>query len=118
MLPARPLKTESSQVSNPASESAQESTDPRADKARKWMWLVLATLVAMQSYFVLELLAALLLFTFGFVVLGAIALAVYGFRKASGRGLAWTQRVGAAVLAIAEEVSRKLLRRPRSEPAR
>jgi hypothetical protein len=82
------------------------------------MWMLLAALVAVQMYFVRELLAALLLFTVGFAVLGALVLAVYGLRKAGGRSLAGTRRVRVAVLALAEDLSRKLHRRPRSEPAR
>ena len=39
------------------------------DSARKWMWIFLVALVALQIYFVRELLAALFLFTVGFAVL-------------------------------------------------
>ncbi len=117
-MPPRPLKAERSHASNSVPKSTQPECGPHADKARKWMWLLLAVLVASQMYFVQELLAALFLFTLGFVVLGLLALAVYGLRKVGGRGLAWTQRVRVAALAMTEEVSRKLLRRPRSEPAR
>ena len=118
MLPARTPDFDLSRTPTSVSKADHSATDPRAEKARKWMWLLLAVLVASQMYFVQELLAALFLFTLGFVVLGLLALAVYGLRKVGGRGLAWTQRVRVAALAMTEEVSRKLLRRPRSEPAR
>ena len=117
MLPARPQDSELSRTSTSASNSAQPATDPHADKARKWMWMLLAALVAVQLYFVQELLAALLLFTLGFAVLGALVLAVYGLRKAGGRSLTFWRRVRVSVLTLAEDLSRKLLRRPRSEPA-
>jgi hypothetical protein len=43
------------------------------DKSRKWMWLFLGVIGAMQLYFVRELLAAFALFALGF---GAIALLI------------------------------------------
>jgi len=43
------------------------------DKSRKWMWWFLAVVVALQLYFVRELLAAFALFAIGFA---AIALAL------------------------------------------
>ena len=117
MSPAQPQRTQPPQVLNAVSESAQDGAGPQADKARKWMWMLLAALVAMQMYFVQELLAALVLFTFGFLVLVGAVVAVIGLRKVSGRGLAWSQRIRVVAMAIGEDVSRKLLRRPRSEPA-
>jgi len=44
---------------NPANSEPQ-------DHSRKWMWCFLATLLALQLYFVRELLAALFLFALGF----------------------------------------------------
>jgi hypothetical protein len=87
-------------------------------KARKWVWVALAVFVALQIYFVQEMLAALMLFTGLFVVCGVIALGVYLVDKASrwGLGMAGTQAKKALV--AAEEISKKQLRRPRSEPAR
>jgi type IV secretory pathway TrbD component len=88
------------------------------------MWTFLAALVALQIYFVRELLAALLLFAIGFVILGGIALVVYLVNQAGQHSLAWveprtrfvteTARRGWVAL---EELSKKPFRRPRSEPA-
>ena len=41
-----------------------------SDKSRKWMWWFLAVGVALQMYFVRELLAAFALFAAGFAVIG------------------------------------------------
>lgn len=86
-------------------------------KARKWLWVALGVFVALQVYFVQEMLAALALFTGLFVVCGVIALGFYLIDKASrwGLGMAGTQAKKALV--AAEEISKKQLRRPRSEPA-
>ena len=46
------------------------------DGARKWMWRFLAALVAVQLYFVRELLAALFLFAAAFAVLAVVALVI------------------------------------------
>ncbi|HLE36837.1 MAG TPA: hypothetical protein VI699_06795 [Candidatus Acidoferrales bacterium] len=118
MLPARTPNSDLSRTSTSVSKAGHSATDPRADKARKWMWMLLAAIAAVQIYFVQELLAALLLFTLGFAVLGALAVAVFGLEKASRWTLAMWRRVRVAVLALAEDLSRKLHRRPRSEPAR
>ena len=118
MLPARTPDSDLSCTSTSVSKADHSATDPRADKARKWMWMLLAALVAVQMYFVQELLAALLLFTLGFAVLGALAVAVFGLEKAGRWSLAMWRRVRVAVLVLAEDLSKKLLRRPRSEPAR
>jgi hypothetical protein len=44
------------------------------DNSRKWMWLFLGVVVALQLYFVRELLAVFALFVFGF---GAILFAIF-----------------------------------------
>ena len=46
-------------------------------KARKWMVLGLATFIALQIYFVQEMLAALILFTGVFAIVGVVALVLY-----------------------------------------
>ena len=118
MLPARTPDSDLSRTPTSVSKADHSATDPRADKARKWMWLLLAVLVASQMYFVQELLAALLLFTLGFAVLGGLAAAVFGLEKAGRWTLPVWRRVRVAALTLAEGLSKKLLRRPRSEPAR
>jgi hypothetical protein len=94
-------------------------------KARKWMWAALLIFVALQVYFVQEMLAALILFTVIFAIFAAIALALYLADRAGQWSLGWasehtspawqwTRRAWHAV----EAVSKKQIRRLRSEPAR
>ncbi|HXC33476.1 MAG TPA: hypothetical protein VNZ56_13435 [Verrucomicrobiae bacterium] len=87
-------------------------------KARKWMWVALGVFVALQIYFVQEMLAALMLFTGLFVVCGVIALGLYLIDKASRWGIGMAGSQAKKALVVAEEISKKQLRRPRSEPAR
>jgi hypothetical protein len=86
-------------------------------KARKWMWFALGTLVALQIYFVQEMLAALMLFTGIFVICALAALALYLIDRASRWGLTLAGTQAKRALTAAEEISKKQLRRPRSEPA-
>jgi hypothetical protein len=86
-------------------------------KARKWLWIALGAFVALQIYFVRELLVAFILFTGIFVICAIVALVLYLVDRASrwGLGLAGLQAKRAFV--AAEEISKKQLRRPRSETA-
>jgi uncharacterized membrane protein YesL len=93
-------------------------------KARKWMWAALAAFLALQIYFVQEMLAALILFTGVFVVVALIAFVMYLVDQASKWSLEWVgQHVGPAIQLLrrgwtfAEELSKKPFRRPRSETA-
>lgn len=81
------------------------------------MWVALAVFVALQIYFVQEMLAALMLFTGIFVVCAVIALSLYLIDKASRWGLGLAGHQAKRALVAAEEISKKQLRRPRSEPA-
>jgi uncharacterized membrane protein YciS (DUF1049 family) len=47
------------------------------DKARKWMWVFLAALVALQTYFVWELLAVFALFAVGFAAIASVVGSLY-----------------------------------------
>lgn len=92
---------------------------------KKWLWLLVCLVLALQVYLVRELLAALLVFTVLFAMVGAIALLYFVAREASHRGFAWLQphlRTAAVVtrrgFSAVEEISKKPFRRPRSEPAR
>ncbi len=94
------------------------------DDARKWMWVFLAALVALQLYFVRELLAALFLFTLGFALLAGLALVFFLVDQARQLSLAWAEprtRVVAGLarrgLVLLEDLSKRPFRRPRSEPA-
>jgi hypothetical protein len=93
-------------------------------KARKWMWAGLAAFVALQVYFVQEMLAALMLFTGVFVIFAIVALAIYLLDRAGQWSLGWAgERVRPAILlarrglTLAEDLSKKPFRRPRSETA-
>jgi hypothetical protein len=93
-------------------------------KARKWLWISLAALAALQVYFVQELMAALFLFSVGFVLIAIAALIIYLFDRAGQRTMDWAEpqtlraaRVARRALARAEEVRRKQLHRQRSETA-
>ncbi len=99
-------------------------TPVNQDQARKWMWIFLAALVALQIYFVRELLAALFLFTLGFGALAGVALVFFLFERAGERSLAWveprTRTVGVLArrgLGLLEDLSKRSFRRPRSELA-
>jgi hypothetical protein len=97
----------------------------RKDKSRKWMWWFLGTLVAMQLYFVRELLAAFALFALGFAVIGSLFAGLYLLQKAwqvavvrvadSKHPIVDAARRG--VYAV-EDFARRPLRRPGSAAAR
>ncbi len=94
------------------------------DRLKKCLWVFLGALLALQIYFVRELLAALLLFTVAFVVLAGLALVFYLVQQAGQLSLAWVEpRTRSMVpklrsaLALLEDLSKKPFRRPRSQPA-
>jgi hypothetical protein len=86
-------------------------------KARKWLWIGLGVFAALQIYFVRELLAALILFTGLFIVCAIIALILYLVDRASRWGLSLAGVQAKRAITAAEEISKKPLRRPRSETA-
>ncbi len=93
-------------------------------KARKWMWVGLAAFVALQIYFVQEMLAALILFTGGFVILAIVALVIYLVDRAGQWSIGWAgeqarpaMQLARRGLTLAEDLSKKPFRRPRSETA-
>ena len=87
-------------------------------KARKWLWVALGGLVAIQLYFVQELLAALILFTGIFIVGAIIALVLYLIDRAGRWSADVAEQQAKRAVVVVEEFSKKQLRRPRSEPAR
>ena len=94
-------------------------------KARKWMWMGLLALVALQIYFVQEMLAALILFAGVFTILATIALALYLIDRAGQWSLEWAGQHARPVLPLARrgwalvgDLSKKPFRHPRSEPVR
>lgn len=94
------------------------------DNGRKWMWLFLGALAATQLYFVRELLAAFALFSLAFAAIALIIAPIYLGQKIWESGVA---RVAvsrnAGILAVrravasVEDLARRPLRRPDSEPA-
>ncbi|MGH9593225.1 MAG: hypothetical protein ACRD5L_09045 [Bryobacteraceae bacterium] len=95
-----------------------EQKQPRRwDPFRKFLWIGLAALVVAQVYFVRELIAALVLFTGLFVVLSVIAGVVYLVGRVGESTISMAEPAAKRGLEIAEEVSKKTFRRPRSAPA-
>ena len=95
------------------------------DKSRKWMWWFLAVVVALQLYFVQELIAAFVLFAIGFaviaLVIGSLYLAVKTWASLVER-LANSQhpvmvKTRSGIDAI-EDLALRPLRRPGSAAAR
>ena len=86
-------------------------------RSRKWLWFAIGAFAALQIYFVRELLAALMLFTGVFVICATVALVVYLIDRASRWGLGVAGHQAKRAIVAAEEISKKQLRRPRSEPA-
>jgi hypothetical protein len=94
------------------------------EKARKWMWVGLAVFVALQIYFVQEMLAALMLFTAVFAIFGIGALILYLIDTAGQWGLGWAGHRARPALDLARRgwtaagaLSKKPFHRPRSETA-
>jgi hypothetical protein len=91
----------------------------KTDKGRKWMWRFLAVAVALQLYFVRELLAAYALFAVGFAVLASVIGALYMVQKVwevaverlaeSEHRLVLLAKRGLSVL---EDLGRRPFRRP------
>jgi hypothetical protein len=95
------------------------------DRFRKWLWMFLGALVALQLYFVRELLAALFLFTLAFAVLACLVLVLFLIEQAGQLSLAWVEprtrsvvpKLRERALGLLEDLSKKPFRRPRSQPA-
>ena len=89
------------------------------DKSRKWMWWFLGIGVALQLYFVRELLAAFALFAAGFAVIALLIAGIYTIQKGWEVGVARlvaSQSPAASmarrVVAAMEEMGRRPFRRP------
>jgi hypothetical protein len=95
------------------------------DNSRKWMWWFLAVVVSLQLYFVQELLAAFAMFAMGFVAIAFVVISVYMLHKGwevavqhiaeSEHPVVNMARRGVSAV---EDMARRPLRRPGSEPAR
>jgi hypothetical protein len=94
------------------------------DKRRKWMWVFLLVLAALQFYAVRELLAAFAIFLLGFAAIALSVGTLYFLHKTWEAGVA---RLAASqhpmVLAVRrgvasiEDMARRPIRRPGSEAA-
>ena len=94
-------------------------------KVEKWMWMGVLAFVALQIYFVQEMLAALMLFAGVFAILAIAALGLYLIDGAGQWSLEWAGKHARPALqlarrgwALVEDLSKKLFRHPRSEPVR
>jgi hypothetical protein len=94
------------------------------DSLRKWMWWFLGIGVALQLYFVRELLAAFALFALGFAAIGICLGSLYLLQKGWESGVArlavsqnsWVLAARRGVVMV-EDLGRRPIRRPGSEPA-
>jgi len=121
-----PASKTSSKVSphGPRQSKGSKMANKAKDNWRKWMWMFLGVIAALQLYFVRELLAAFALFALGFagiaVCLASLYLAQKGWESGVARLAAsqntWVLAARRAT-AVSEEWVRRPLRRPDSEPA-
>jgi hypothetical protein len=106
-------------------ESGIEGKMRTKDKSRKWMWGFLAGVVALQMYFVWEVLAALALFAVGFAAIAAVIGSLYMLQRVwvvaverianSQHPVMVATRQG---IDTVEDLARRPFRRPGSAPAR
>ncbi|MEQ1472422.1 MAG: hypothetical protein ABLQ96_01310 [Candidatus Acidiferrum sp.] len=89
------------------------------DKSRKWMWWFLVAGVAVQLYFVRELLAAFALFAAGFAVIALLIASVYMMQKVWEVGVARLVESRSPAVSMArraasamEQLGRRPFRRP------
>jgi hypothetical protein len=105
--------------------SGTEDRMKTKDNGRKWMWRFLGVLVALQLYFVRELLAAFALFALGFAAIAFVVISLYMLQKSweiavarvadSSHPLVNFARRGVSTV---EDMVRRPLRRPGSVTAR
>jgi len=93
------------------------------DKLRKWMWLFLLVLLALQVYAVRELLAAFAIFILGFAAIALCVGSLYLMHKSWEAGVSWAVRSKHPIFLAArrsvgalEDLARRPFR-PDSEPA-
>jgi hypothetical protein len=95
------------------------------DKSRKWMWGFLAAVVAMQAYFVWEILAAFALFAAGFAAIASVIGSLYMLHRVwvvAVERVADSQHpvmvAARQAMYAVEDMARRPFRRPGSAPAR
>jgi hypothetical protein len=94
------------------------------DHLRKWMWLFLVVLAAIQVYAVRELLAAFAIFFLGFAAIALCVGSLYFLHKTWEAGVGWAVRSKHPIflaarrsVVLVEDLARRPLRRPNSEAA-
>src|SRR5579863_3810753 len=95
------------------------------DSKRKWMWWFLGVVLALQLYFVRELVAAFALFALGFAAIAFVVMSLYMLQKVWESGV---QRVADSQhpvvnltrrgVSAVEDLARRPFHRPGSAPAR
>ena len=70
-------------------------------KARKWLWIGLAVVAALQFYYVREMIAAFVVIAVAFAVIAGAGLLVFLVDRASERTLGWMET---SVLAVSRGV--------------
>ncbi|MGC2831413.1 MAG: hypothetical protein WB627_18425, partial [Candidatus Acidiferrum sp.] len=95
------------------------------DSNRKWMWWFLGVVLALQLYFVRELLAAFALFAVGFAVIAFVIMSLYMMQKVWEIGVQTVADSQHPVVDMArrsvnavEDLARRPLRGPGSAAAR
>ena len=94
------------------------------DKSRKWMWWFLGVVAALQLYFVRELLAAFALFAVAFAAIALVITSLYMLQRGWSVAVERIADSKHPVMVAArqgidtiEDMVRRPLRRPGSEPA-
>jgi hypothetical protein len=73
----------------------------RGRRKRKWIWVILVALASIQSYFVRQLLVALLFFTVLYIILAAAVVLYILFVDLLDRGILWLESLGRSLLSLA-----------------
>src|SRR4029077_4412451 len=113
-----------SRHAGPGQSKGSKMASKAKDNWRKWMWMFLGVIAALQLYFVRELLAAFALFALGFAGIAVCLASLYlaqkgwesGVARLAGSQNSWVLAARRAT-AVSEEWVRRPLRRPDSEPA-
>ena len=83
---------------------------------RRWIWALVAGYIVLQTYYVREMLAALLLFTALFAIVAVIGTVIYIVGRAGEAGIELAEPAAKRGIVLAEELSKKTFHRPRSAP--
>jgi hypothetical protein len=76
------------------------------NKVRKWMWIGLAAVTALQFYYVQEMIAAFVVLAVIFAVIAGAGLLIFLVDRASDRTLGWVETSALAVLHTARRAMR------------